>query len=219
MKLTENLFYYPEHQMLDSNTYVIKDNTTVLFDPGLEQALPALVEDMKKDGINPEDIDIIANTHLHGDHCWADEPLKSMSGARILLHQLQRQNFDTTVTQVANFFGMPSFELKEDGYLDEKLTAGNLEFEILQTPGHSLDSICFYCGNEGILICGDVIFSGSVGRTDIPGGNGDQLKQSIEELSQQRVEYLLPGHMDIIKGTDKVKRNFELIKTQLFPWI
>ena len=59
MKLTDNLYFYPEKGILDCNTYVIKDELTVVIDPGLTEFLPALIEDLGKDGIDPEDIDII----------------------------------------------------------------------------------------------------------------------------------------------------------------
>ena len=68
MKLTENLYFYPEKGMLDCNTCVIKDDITIMVDPGLTQFLPALIEDLQKDGIDPKDIDLITNTHLHIDH-------------------------------------------------------------------------------------------------------------------------------------------------------
>ncbi len=175
---------------------------------------------MQRDGIDPKDIDIIANTHLHGDHCWADEAFKKVSGAKILLHPVQKKFWEAAVIQASRFFGVPAVEFTEDGLLDDdKLNTGEMEFELIPSPGHSPDSVCFYCRSEKILICGDVIFNQNTGRVDLPGGSADQLKQSIERLSQLEIEYLLPGHMDIVVGGEKVKRNFEFIKKYVFSYL
>ena len=66
------------------------------------------------------------------------------------------------------------------------------------------------------LITGDAVFASSVGRVDLPGGNLRHLKESIEHLSELDVEYLLPGHMDLLKGKDKVQRNFKYIRQIFF---
>ena len=220
MKLTKNLYFYPEKGMLDCNTYVIKDDLSIIIDPGLIQFLPALIQDLQNDGIDPKDIDIITNTHLHGDHCWANEAFKEISGAKILSHPLQKKFYDISVIKAANFFGLQPVEFKEDGYLDDnRLNTGNMEFELIHSPGHSPDSISFYCKQEKVLICGDVIFAQNTGRVDLPGGSADELKQSIEELSQLEIEYLLPGHMDIVTSTENVNSNFEFIKKHVFSWL
>jgi len=220
MKLTNNLYFYPEKGMLDCNTYVIKGDLSIIIDPGLTQFLPALIQDLRNDGIDPKDIDIITNTHLHGDHCWANEAFKEISGAKILSHPLQKRFHDISVIQAAKFFGLQPVEFKEDGYLDNnRLSTGDMEFEFIHSPGHSPDSISFYCKQERVLICGDVIFAQNTGRVDLPGGNADELKQSIEELSQLEIEYLLPGHMDIVTSTENVKSNFEFVKKHVFSWL
>ena len=220
MKLTKNLYFYPEKGMLDCNTYVIKDDLSIIIDPGLTQFLPALIQDLQNDGIDPKDIDIITNTHLHGDHCWANEAFKEISGAKILSHPLQKKFYDISVIKAANFFGLQPVEFKEDGYLDDnRLNTGNMEFELIHSPGHSPDSISFYCKQEKVLICGDVIFAQNTGRVDLPGGSADELKQSIEELSQLEIEYLLPGHMDIVTSTENVNSNFEFVKKHVFSWL
>ncbi len=219
MKLSDNVYFYSERGMLDCNTYVIKGESTVLIDPGLEQYLSELIQDMRQDGLDPQDINFIVNTHLHLDHYWADEALKSRSQAKILLHPLQRQFYQTTAVETSHFFGLDPVEVREDGYLLDKLDMGNLEFEILKTPGHSPDSLCFYCERKGIMICGDLVFSGSTGRVDLPGGNAKELKESIEAIAQLNIELLLPGHMDPVGGRENVKRNFDFVREQVFPWL
>jgi len=220
MKLLKNLYFYPEKGMMDCNTYVIKDKRSLIIDPGLTQFLPELLQDLQGDGIDPKDIDIIANTHLHGDHCWANEAFKKASGAEILLHPVQKKFGEAAASQTARFFGVPPVEFTEDRLVDnDRINLGEMEFEIIPSPGHSPDSICFYCRSEKVLICGDVIFNQNTGRVDLPGGNADQLKESIERLSRLEVDYLLPGHMDIITGSEKVKQNFEFIKQYVFGYL
>ena len=206
--------------MLDCNTYVIKDDTTIIIDPGFNQFMPALIQSMQKDGIQPEDIAIITNTHLHGDHYWANEDFKKISGAKILSHPLHQKFRDVNIIEGAKFFGLPAIDFKEDDYLDDsKLNSGHMEFDLIHSPGHSPDSICFYCEKDKIMICGDVIFDQNTGRVDLPGGNADELRQSIESLSELPVEYLLPGHMNILTGADKVRLNFQFVKEQVFQWL
>jgi glyoxylase-like metal-dependent hydrolase (beta-lactamase superfamily II) len=223
MKITENLFLYPEKGMLDCNTYVIKDDITVLIDPGLEQHIQGLARDMRNDGIDPKDIDIITNTHLHMDHCWANRAFKDLSGAKIALHQIHKKHFNLNMKELPKILGplfggrMEPPEFEEDSLLDDKLNTGNMEFELLHAPGHSPDSMCFYCRDEGLLICGDVVFAQSTGRVDFPGGNAEEIKCSIEGLALLDIEYLLPGHMGFVKGRDSVKGNFEFIRQYIFP--
>ena len=220
MRLTKNLYFYPERGMLDCNTYVIKGNPTIIIDPGSPQFLTRLIEDLQQDGIEAQAIDIIVNTHLHGDHCGANEAFKQISGAKILSHPLQQQFYNVTVIETASFFGFPPIEFNADSYTDNnKLDAGDIEFELISSPGHSPDSICFYSQMDRILICGDVIFAGNTGRVDLPGGNANELKNSIEELSQLEINYLLPGHMDIVTNAEEVKSNFDLIKRNVFQWL
>jgi hydroxyacylglutathione hydrolase len=220
MKLLKNLYYYPEKGMMDSNTYVIRDKLSLLIDPGLPDFLPQLLQDLQRDGIDPKTIDIIMNTHLHGDHYWGDEPFKKVSGAEIVLHKVQKQMGNAAVNQTPKFFGATAVPFNEDRVLDEDhLSLGETELEIIPSPGHSLESICFYLRQEKVLICGDVIFNQNTGRVDLPGGSAEQLKKSIERLAKLDVEYLLPGHMDIVNGADNVRRNFEFVKQYVFGYL
>jgi len=220
MKLNDNLYFYPEKGMLDCNTYVIRDDLSIIIDPGSTQYLAQLVADLFQDGINPEDISIITNTHLHPDHCWANQALKNISGAKIVIHPRQKECYDLTVTEASKFLGVQDLEFNADSYLDNgKLGTGQLEFDLIHAPGHSPDSICFYCRSEKALICGDVIFDQNTGRVDLPGGSAEQLKQSILALSELDIEYLLPGHMNTVTGAEAVKGNFEFIRKYIFSYL
>ena len=202
--------------MLDANTYIIKDHINIIVDVGSSQFLQNLIADMKKDGIKPADINFIINTHLHLDHYMANEGFKKLSGARILAHPLQKKYYDLNVIKATQAFGIQPQEYNEDGLIDNsEFGKGRLKLEIITTPGHSSDGICVYSPMEKFLICGDLIFNENIGRVDLPGGNAEQLKQSIDIVSNLDVEYLLPGHMDIIKGAVAVKENFRFIKENI----
>jgi hydroxyacylglutathione hydrolase len=220
MKLTDSLYYYPEYGMLDANTYIIKDHVNIIIDVGSIQFLRGLLEEMKKDGIKPADINMIINTHLHLDHYMANEEFKKLSGARVLAHPEQKKNYNTQVVRTAEFFGMRPQENKEDGMIDiAEFGKGKLKLQVIDTPGHSSDGISIYSPVEKFLICGDLIFAENTGRVDLPGGNAETLKKSVEAISKLDVEYLLPGHMDIVKGAAAVKQNFKFIKDNVFRWL
>jgi len=203
--------------MLDANTYVIKDELTVLIDPGLENYLGQRLKEMQGDGIGPKDIDVIAITHLHPDHCGATAALKEVSGAKVALHPLQVDYLDIMAEESRKFLGVGiAKKFSADLVLEERLSLGKAELNILHTPGHSPGSICFYAEDTKILICGDLVFEQGVGRTDLPFGNMDELRKSIETISALDTELLLPGHGRIIEGESNVKRNYEFIKAVYF---
>jgi len=220
MKLTETIYAYPESGVLDSNTYVIRGNPGVIIDPGSAQTLSLLIDDLRKDGIDPKEIGIIANTHLHIDHSWANTAFRQRSGARIVLHPLQKRFYGVTVVETTRYFGLPPVEFQEDFcFDDDRLKVGDTEFRLIPAPGHSPDSICYYCQSEKVLICGDVLFNQNSGRADLPGGSAAALKESIECLSELDIAHLLPGHMDFVSGAELVKGNFEFIREHILPWL
>jgi len=220
MKLINNLYFYPEQGMLDCNTYVIKGNPGIVIDPGNVDYLKSRVKAMHQDGIKPADIGIIVNTHLHIDHCSANEAFKKLSGAKVALYPIQHQNYRLVVVDGARLFGMEPGEFTVDSILEEnRLKSGDIDIEVIKAPGHSPDCICLYLKKEKALFCGDVLFEMNTGRVDLPGGNADELKKSIESLSKLDIEYLLPGHMGVVVGAEKVKRNFDFIRSNVFPWL
>jgi len=202
--------------MLDANTYIFTGDTGIMIDPGSTDTLPALLREMKQDGIKPEQISTIVNTHLHLDHYLANEAFKKVSGAKIFLHQLQKKYWDETVVGTTKFFGIQPIVFKEDGIIEGDTLAS---FKLIPSPGHSPDSICYYDEATKVLVCGDVIFAQNVGRADLPGGDAAQLKQSVEILSRLDIEYLLPGHMRYIKGARLVQANFDFIKANALNWL
>jgi hydroxyacylglutathione hydrolase len=220
MKLANNLYIYPEHGMMDANVYVIKGKPGIIFDTGYAGHVASRADDMKKDGIDPKEIGIIVNTHLHIDHASGNEAFKALSGAKIALHPFQKENYELIVIDGTRLLGDEPIEFKEDYLIkDNHVSAAGLEIECIPCPGHTPDSICYYIRQGKILICGDVLFEMNTGRVDLPGGSADELRKSIDGLSKLDIELLLPGHMGGVAGAANVKRNFEYIKNNIFPWL
>jgi hydroxyacylglutathione hydrolase len=220
VKIADNVYCYPEGGMFDCNTYLIKDEKTIIIDAGSEQAINTKIAAMAKDGIKPEDIDIITITHLHPDHFWANSTLQQASGAEIIIHPLHRQYYDYLVHDVGSMFGMPDLDFKTDRYFEnDELDTGSRTLKLIHAPGHSPESICFYDSVSGLLAVGDVIFDHNVGRSDLPAGNSSQLKESINKLSDLNAELLLPGHMGYVSGAENVKENFVYVRNNVFMFL
>lgn len=167
---------------LEENAYVIGDEATkqaIVIDPGDE---PDRIMDVIKE--NGLDVHAIICTHAHFDHIGAAGDMKNMTGAKIYIHQEDLETYDLAKDQAA-FWGYSVDDLpRPDSFLEEgdEIKAGNLSFRVMHTPGHSRGGICLY--GEGIVITGDTIFQGSVGRTDFPGGSIEKLKESFKRLLQ-----------------------------------
>ena len=199
----------------------------VLVDPGHirdelgETCFDSLAQAMENDGFKIEDIGLVIATHSHPDHIEAVELVVEKSGAMFALSREEDEFYRTMGMSFFQMFGVkppqvtPSFFLKE-GDLSLGAKEDKLAVKVLLTPGHSPGSVCLYLEKDRILISGDVVFAGSVGRTDFPGGSPSLLRKSIDELSKLDVEYLVPGHStemgSIITGEDKVRRNFYTVK-------
>jgi glyoxylase-like metal-dependent hydrolase (beta-lactamase superfamily II) len=105
-------------------------------------------------------------------------------------------------------------------YLQEgELTVGDLRLQVIPTPGHSPGSLTFYWPEGKALFTGDLIFYQGLGRTDLPGGDGEVLKESIRRIAALEAEYLLSGHGPVIKGRKAVAANFKMVEEEWFAFI
>jgi glyoxylase-like metal-dependent hydrolase (beta-lactamase superfamily II) len=217
MKLRDGIYWYSERGFFDANAYVLEDELTLLIDPGLERYLALRLKEMREDGIDPKEVDVILVTHLHPDHCGATAALKEVSGAQVALHPSQRAYLDRMAEEAPKFFGMGiATKFVPDFVLGARLSIGTTDLEVIHTPGHSPCSISVYDADKKILICGDLVFEKGVGRTDLPFGDIEELKNSLEIVSELDTELLLPGHGAPIEGSGNVKRNYEFIKRVYF---
>jgi hydroxyacylglutathione hydrolase len=222
MKVTDGIYSYPWTNMWENNcnSYIFKKNeTTILVDPGLKRYVPALLISAAQDGVNEDDISLVINTHAHPDHLDGNSYFLERN-IKVALAEEEGKFLQSIGKDFFSMFGLE----QPGGQIDISLNEGefktnDIELQVLLTPGHSPGSICLYWPEKKALISGDVIFSESVGRTDFPGGSGELLKQSIERLSALDVEYLLPGHNEIVTGKNEVKKNFEFIKRAFFSYL
>jgi glyoxylase-like metal-dependent hydrolase (beta-lactamase superfamily II) len=198
----------------------------VIVDPGHttnefgEACFDYLIKAMGENGFEVGGIGLIINTHSHPDHCQANELVVKNSGGWITLSEEEDEFRNTLGEKLYSMLGVkvpqftPLFYLKEGGL--SLGTKNKVELEIFHTPGHSPGSLCLYWPDNKILITGDVVFYGSIGRTDFPSGSLSLLKKSIDKLSQLDVECLVPGHSteygNIVKGKLNVERNFQAVK-------
>lgn len=198
----------------------------LLVDPGgcftpetARISLNALKEALAIDGYPFEKVGLIVATHYHNDHCLACDLLPANGP----LVAYTREDFDCREkldegiyrTYGANMPHHPLALYLQEGWLE----LGNpvrLRLQVFHTPGHSPGGISLYWPAQKVLISGDTVFAGSVGRTDFPGGSATDLKKSIERLSKLEIDYLLPGHStesgSFVSGRQAVNRNFETVK-------
>ena len=176
-----------------------------------------MIENLSRLSLELQDMNLVILTHGHPDH---------MEGIRLFLdiptlvtiHQKEVNFIQEMAPHYGDSTGMPASRF--DFLLDEgDLQIGNLSFDVVATPGHSPGSICLYWPDRKVLFTGDTVFYQGIGRTDLPGGDGEQLKDSIKKISRLDVEYLLPGHGTILSGNDRIKANFKDIERMWFGYI
>ncbi|RIJ46845.1 MBL fold metallo-hydrolase [Maribellus luteus] len=168
---------------LGENSYILSDETgeCVFVDPGFyyTEEKEEVKEYIAANKLKPV---MIANTHCHFDHILGVEFVREQYGIPFYAHAEDAFLVERSVSQ-AQMFGFDMQEVKPmDGWLHEgeTLKFGNTKMKILHVPGHSPGHVVFYSEEENILVVGDVLFYGSIGRTDLPGGNYDTLISGIK---------------------------------------
>jgi glyoxylase-like metal-dependent hydrolase (beta-lactamase superfamily II) len=185
-----------------------KSRTAALFDAPDHTVEPLLDEAAKQQW----DLVGLWLTHGHFDH-FADHALirKRFPAARILIHALDEPKTRNPDVQTRMFqlpFVIPP--LKADGNVsdNESLRLGSLEVKVLHTPGHSPGHVCYYFPSEQILVGGDLIIGGSVGRTDLPDSRHADLEASIRRVMQlPAATKLLGGHGPVTTLGDERQHN------------
>lgn len=174
-----------------TNCYIVHDDaskTCAIIDPGFfPERILAKVSEL---GLT---VDAILLTHGHFDHVGGVETIVRATGCKLWMSQsdyTQHKNpandycypiHDCTFTEVS---------FCEDG---ETIHAGGLAFTVMETPGHTWGSICYFCGDA--LFSGDTLFARSIGRTDLPGGDWNTIRDSLERLAELEGDFtVFPGH-------------------------
>lgn len=181
------------------NTYILFDETkeAVIFDPGCyeKQENDELVAFINLEGLK---VTHLINTHCHIDHVLGNSFVKNKFKVPLLIHQKEIPVLESVKVYAPNY-GFPGYqETEPDRYIDEKekFKFGNTELDILFVPGHAPGHLVFYHKDSKICIAGDTLFQGSIGRTDLPGGDHQTLLRAIKSelfsLPDDTVVY--PGH-------------------------
>ncbi|HWR16203.1 MAG TPA: MBL fold metallo-hydrolase [Terriglobales bacterium] len=181
---------------LQCNCSVVGDETTreaIVIDPGDD--ISRVLSVVQKHGLKVKQVLI---THGHIDHVGGAMKLKQATGAPILMNTNDMSQLGMLDMQAA-WIGMAAPGMvKIDASLDHggKISAGTLEANILHTPGHTEGSTCIYFESEKKLIAGDTLFAGSIGRTDLPGGDFDKIMRSLHQQLMQLPDevVVIPGH-------------------------
>ena len=166
----------------------------VIVDPGEEpERILTAVEELSLD------VDAILVTHCHFDHIGAVAPVAEATGAPVYCPEIEVP----VLADIMAFVPMPGIGPYESYEADEKVAGGErlslagLEIDVLFTPGHSPGHVTYAIPDQGALFSGDVLFQGSVGRTDLPGGDWPTLLESIRALvdGYPPETAVYPGHM------------------------
>jgi glyoxylase-like metal-dependent hydrolase (beta-lactamase superfamily II) len=211
MAVTVQVFTFNAFQ---ENTIVIKDslNNCIIVDPGCydrnEQQI--LLNFIKDNNLRPL---ALLNTHSHIDHILGNSFVKRTFDMPHYMHidDLLTMRSVESYAHVYGFNGYePSTEPSHIIQGGEKLTFGEIELQVLHTPGHAPGHVVYYAEKEGFVINGDVLFKGSFGRVDLPGGDLDILKASIFnvmfKLPEDTIVYCGHGEQTTI-GAEK-KSNY-----------
>ena len=205
------VFYFNELRVC---CYLLWDDTkeAIFVDPGCHSRSE---QERLKKFVAQEELcpKYMVNTHAHFDHVMGNAFVCAEWGIRTYLHPAEQFTLENA-TNYCRVFGMEIAKPPVDTLpLSERepLRFGNTTLEVLETPGHSPGGVCLYAPNDGFLLTGDTLFAGSIGRTDLPGGDYDQLINSIQIKLFPLDAHLrvLPGHgLETTLGYERIHNPF-----------
>jgi hydroxyacylglutathione hydrolase len=181
---------------LHCNCTIVGDEVThdaIVVDPG--DNIPEILSRLQKHGLTLRQIVV---THAHIDHVGGAAHLRKLTGAPVVMNQQDLALLGMMEMQ-AGWLGVPTPEVAPpDASAEDGLRVGlaGLPAQVLHTPGHTPGSICLLFPDQNLLLAGDTLFAGSIGRTDLPGGDGRQILRSLRDrlLALPDTTRVLPGH-------------------------
>ncbi len=198
---------------VQENCFLVRQaggDRAVIVDPGEEA--PRLLQAIEQWGVT---LDAILLTHTHFDHVGAVAPVAKATGAPVYCPQLERG----VLADVMRYVPWPGFGPFESYEADrlvsggERLALAGIDFDVAFTPGHSPGHVTYAVADDDgtALFSGDVLFQGSIGRTDLPGGDHARLLASIQELLDAHPDdaTVYPGHMGLTTlGAERASNPF-----------
>lgn len=180
--------------MLETNCYVIYDDVTKIgacVDPGGSKE--RILSFLQEEGI---ELQKILLTHGHFDHVGALHKLKEHTNATVSIGKFEKKLLSKPEENLSSQFGV-EISLTADHYLEDRemIKVGDMELQTIFTPGHTKGGVCFYLEKEHILFSGDTLFFNSVGRTDFPTGNMEELSNSVHGRL-----FVLPDDVKVYPG-------------------
>lgn len=197
--------------LLRCNCTILGDETSreaIVIDPGDD--IPYILSVLAQHQLTVKQIVI---THAHFDHIAAAQELKQITGAPILYNQADLP-LVAIMEEQPTWIGLPATpaDVRPPDHSpadNERLSIRGVDVAVLHTPGHTPGSISLYVPTEGLLVAGDTLFQGGVGRTDFPGGNTGQLIESIRErlLTLPAETFVVAGHGDYTTIGEEAETN------------
>lgn len=195
--------------VLQTNAYILANekNECLLFDPGAEgEKIKTVLREQKLVPL------AILLTHAHFDHIGAIDEMKEEWNLPVYVHELEKEWLGNPMLNGskslmnAKITARPADKTIKG---EEAIAIGSFQLSILETPGHSPGSVSYYCKELKAVFSGDALFKGSIGRTDLFGGNHDQLLKSIHEklLALPEDTIVLPGHGPETTIIDEMETN------------
>jgi glyoxylase-like metal-dependent hydrolase (beta-lactamase superfamily II) len=197
--------------LLQCNCTILGDEQSreaIIVDPGYE--IPRILTTLAKHQLTARQIVV---THAHIDHIASALELKQITGAPILYNAADLP-LTAMMDMQAAWIGVKAPEVKPPDHSPtdlERVSVRGIDAQVIHTPGHTEGSLCLHLPSSALLLAGDTLFAGSVGRTDLPGGNHAKLIQSIRErlLPLPDATLVIPGHgPDTTIGEERVSNPF-----------
>ena len=179
---------------MQANCYIVEtENSAVIIDPGfLERDIEKYIAE------NLDKVKYILLTHRHFDHLNAAVKVRKLTGAKIVINELDEgglySDMLSLASMVGTFYGKADPDAHADIYVSEgdTVTVGDMVFTVMETPGHTEGGVCYVCDN--VIFSGDTLFKGSIGRTDFPSSSNSDMRKSLDRLC------LLPDSMLVYPG-------------------
>ncbi|MDO5292239.1 MAG: MBL fold metallo-hydrolase [bacterium] len=197
---------------VQTNCYIVENEDTkeaIVFDPA--DNAKEIIKCIEKEGLTVKGILL---THGHFDHISAADELRAHCGCKLYAHENEEELLKSPELNLSTSFTGHPVSTNADIYVKDKeeLTLAGIKIQVIYTPGHTRGGCCYYFPEHMLLISGDTLFRGTVGRTDFPTGDYDTLltfiKTRLFELDDE--VQVLPGHNDITTIGYEKQYNSEL---------